>query len=137
MKRIITICMLAMAILIGGGVADAKKTTRKKTTSSQTTKKTTASFSVKGHTYKLSQSQAGMTLVMKISFKSDGTGHVEMTLSGYGTSQSDGYDITWKQQGNKVYTTDKTPEKSRNEFTLTKDGQGLIGANGVAAQLIE
>ena len=68
MKKVITICLLAITLLIGGMTVDARtsKKSTKKTTS------TTQNYSPSGHTFRTSGGAVGLQ------FFSDGTGIVSL-----------------------------------------------------------
>lgn len=90
MKKIIAVCMLAMAVLLGGMNADAK-TTKKSSTkkSSSAPAGVTAKFvdghpDITGHTYKM----VDQGITVKVTFKNNGDATVNLSDKRYSENRA-------------------------------------------------
>lgn len=138
MKKVISICLLAVAVFIGGLSMEAKTPSKKKTTkTTQTSKKnsSSASYSLVGNRYTASVTENGGRASVSIKFMEGGKGDMHVFVYMFGVSNSDSVDFTWKLRGDKVYLSDAKGNK--DVYTVVDNGNCLKNEKGVLFTLEE
>ena len=129
MKKVITICLLSVALLTGGMSMDAKTTNKKSkskartsisTTKTSHSKKKDNTFSVAGHKYEYGLS---FNYSKSWTFNKNGTGSMYHYLVLLGKTDSGTEDFKWSQSGKDVFI--------NNSFfgTVSEDGKSITISN--------
>ena len=121
MKKLISICMLIIVLLVGGMTSEARTSHKKKKAKTVSTTNRSNPGSVAGHTFEYG---LGFNYSKKWKFNKNGTGTLSYRSYLAGQSNSGSEDFRWKQIGNTVYINNQclgTVSEDGKTITLSYD----------------